>query len=155
MTSISHNQRLNLHFFEPSVGILTLQFKFILPLMSAWRGYLQFPHLDQAVISGYLVPGRQSRENVSAFLKNDLFFFVFKERKPRPLGVILNYVCLSIRTRFCFNFFSTDWPQSILNTLRPPTSPPAPHPHLSSPKRLSFNPSERLNWWMKMTHFKV
>lgn len=154
MTSISHNQRLNLHFFEPSVGILTLHFKFILPLMSAWGGYLQFPHLDQAVISGYLVPGRQSRENLSAFLKNDLYFFVFKERKPWPLGVILNYVCLSIRTRFCFNFFSTDWPQSISNTIRPPTPRP-PHPHSPSPKRLSFNPSERLNWWMKMTHFKV
>ena len=81
MTSISHNQRLNLHFFEPSVGILTLHFKFILPLMSAWGGYLQFPHLDQAVISGYLVPGRQSRENVSAFLKNDLFFLRFQGKK--------------------------------------------------------------------------
>lgn len=96
MTSISHNQRLNLHFFEPSVGILTLHFKFILPLMSAWGGYLQFPHLDQAVISGYLVPGKQSRENLSAFLKNDLYFFVFKERKPWPLGVILN--CLFVNT---------------------------------------------------------
>ena len=81
MTSISHNQRLNLHFFEPSVGILTLHFKFILPLMSAWGGYLQFPHLDQAVISGYLVPGRQSRENLSAFLKNDLFFLRFQGKK--------------------------------------------------------------------------
>ena len=81
MTSISHNQRLNLHFFEPSVGILTLHFKFILPLMSAWGGYLQLPHLDQEVISGYLVPGRQSRENVSAFLKNDLFFLRFQGKK--------------------------------------------------------------------------
>lgn len=154
MTSISHNQRLNLHFFEPSVGILTLHFKFILPLMSAWGGYLQFPHLDQAVISGYLVPGRQSRENVSAFLKNDLFFFVFKERKPRPLGVILNYVCLSIRTRFCFNFFFHRLAAVNLE-YPPPTNLPPPHPHSPSPKRLSFNPSVRLNWWMKMTHFKV
>ena len=157
MTSISHNQSLNLHFFEPSVCIFTLHFKFILPLMSAWGGYLQFPHLDQAVISGYLVPGRQSRENVSAFLKNDLFFFVFKERKPWPLGVILNYVCLSIRTRFCFNFFpQIGRSQSrIPSAHQPPPPPLPPHPHSPSPKRLSFNPSERLNWWMKMTHFKV
>ena len=75
------------------------------------------------------MPGRQSRENVSAFLKNDLFFFVFKERKPWPLGVILNYVCLSIRTRFCFQFFfhrlaavNFEYPPPIT----PPPSPPTP-----------------------------
>lgn len=141
MTSISHNQRLNLHFFEPSVGILTLHFKFILPLMSAWGGYLQFPHLDQAVISGYLVPGRQSRENLSAFLKNDLFFFVFKERKPRPLGVILNYVSLSIRTRFCFNFFfpqigrSQSWIPSAHQIPLPTPTHPRQRDYLLTPPK--------------------